>query len=61
MCAYIHYLNVGSETNKRVDQLVRVYSNLTKVFGSRLKNATALNSCWESFAAPMVLLDSNLN
>ncbi|KDO54610.1 hypothetical protein CISIN_1g034440mg [Citrus sinensis] len=33
----------------------------TYILGSRLGNATALNTCWESFAALMVLPDSNLD
>ena len=36
-------------------------SNLIKVLGSRLENASALNTCWKSFTTLIVLPDSNLN
>ena len=51
----------NNHTNKHIDQLTWDCSNLTKVFGSTHGNAVALNTCWESFAALMVLLDLNLD
>lgn len=48
-------------TNKRIDQLALGCSNLTKVLGLRFKNAVALNTCWERFAALVILPGLNLN
>ena len=49
------------DTNKHVDQLAWGCSILTKILGSRLGNAAVLNTCWESFAALVVLPGSNLD
>ena len=45
------YDNYWLDINKRVDQLLWSYSILTKVFSSRLGNATALDTCLVVFGS----------
>lgn len=48
-------------TNKYIGQLEYGCSNLTKIFNSRFENTDALNTCWENFAALVIILGWNLD